>query len=113
LAMMGIYGVMAFAVSQRTREIGIRMTLGAAKEDVLKLVLANGARLILFGVVAGLVSALAMTRLLSSLLVGVGALDPLTFLGAAALLGAVALLACWLPARRAAKVDPMEALRYE
>jgi len=113
LAMLGIYGVMAFVVNQRTQEIGIRMALGAAKGDVLKLVLGQGARLAVIGIVAGLVCALAATRFLASVLVGVSALDPLTFGAASLLLGAVALLACYLPARRAMRVDPMEALRYE
>src|SRR5205823_3174071 len=113
LALVGIYGVMAFVVNQRTQEIGIRMALGAAKSDVLSLVLRQGLRLALLGLAAGLVCALAMTRLLSTVLVGVSALDPLIFGGASLLLGAVALLACYLPARRAAKVDPILALRCE
>ncbi len=113
LAMMGVYGVMAFAVSQRTREIGIRMALGAAKDDVLKLILMNGLRLTLGGLAVGLLAALATMPLLSSLLVGIGALDPWTFAAAGTLLVAVAMVAGWLPARRATRVDPMEALRYE
>jgi ABC-type antimicrobial peptide transport system permease subunit len=113
LAVVGIYGVMAFVVNQRTREIGIRMALGAAKSDVLRLVLGQGARLAVIGVAAGLACALAATRLLSSVLVGVSAVEPLTFGAASLLLAGVALLACYLPALRAARVDPMAALRNE
>jgi predicted permease len=113
LAVIGIYGVMAFNVSQRTQEIGIRMALGAVKSDVLKLVLGHGARLALIGIAVGMVGALAMTWLLSSLLVGVSAADPLTFVAASLLLCGTALLACYLPAWRATQVHPMKALRYE
>ena len=113
LAMMGTYGVMAFTAGQRTQEIGIRMALGAGKPDVMKLLLGQGARLAAWGVAGGLVGALAVTRLLSSLLIGVSAIDPLTFGLASLILGATVLLACWLPARRATNVDPVEALRWE
>jgi putative ABC transport system permease protein len=113
LATMGLYSVMAYAVSRRTREIGIRVALGAQSRDVLKLVIRQGLILVLAGIVIGLAGALALTRFLSSALYGVSANDPLTYLGVAALLALVALLACWIPARRAAKVDPMIALRYE
>jgi ABC-type antimicrobial peptide transport system permease subunit len=113
LAVCGIYGVLAYAVTQRQREIGIRMALGAQRRNVLSLVLGQGMKLALAGAAIGIVGALALTHVIRSLLYGITPTDPLTFAGVALLLIGAALLACWLPARRAAKVHPMEALRCE
>jgi predicted permease len=113
LSMVGLYGVLAFAVSERRREIGIRMALGAEAHDVLRLVIAQGLRLALAGVVVGLLAAYGATRLIKSLLYGVSATDPLTFIVSALVLLVVASLACWIPARRATKVDPLIALRCD
>ena len=113
LAMVGIYGVIAWTVRQRTREIGVRMALGAQRGAVLALVLQNGLKLAGVGIALGLIGATVLTQLLRGLLFGVGPIDPVTFSVTPLLLLCVALLACWLPARRGARVDPMEALRYE
>jgi putative ABC transport system permease protein len=113
MSCVGIYGVISFLATERTHEIGVRMALGAERRDVLRMVVGEGAKMATIGIAFGLVAALGLTRLMAKLLFGISAHDPLTFVGVGALLGFVALAACYIPARRAAKVDPMVALRYE
>ena len=113
LAGVGLYGVVSYSVAQRTREIGVRMALGAQRRDVLRLVMGDGVLLVFVGLAAGLLLAFAASRVVAGFLYGVGANDPLTFAAVPLVLGAIALFAGYLPARRATKVDPMTALRYE
>jgi len=113
LASIGIYGVMSYAVTQRTSEIGIRLALGAERQNILSLVVGNGLRMTGLGLLIGILLALPLTRTLASLLFNIGSTDPLTFLGVVVVLAAVALLATYLPARRASRIAPVEALRHQ
>jgi putative ABC transport system permease protein len=113
LAAVGIYGVLSYSVAQRTHEIGIRMALGAQRRDVLKLTVGQGLRLVFVGLVIGLIAAFVLTRVMSSLLFGVSATDPTTFVAISLILIGVALLASYIPALRATKIEPMVALRYQ
>lgn len=113
LATVGIYSVISYSVSRRTHEIGIRVSLGASRADVLRLVLRQGMMLAALGLVIGIIGALALSRLMSAVVYGITASDPLTFLAVSLLLACVALLACYIPARRAMRVDPAVALRHE
>jgi len=113
LASIGVYGVLAYAVSQRTQEIGVRMALGASRQNVFTLIVSQGARLAGVGILCGVVGAAAVTRVVTSLLYNVSATDPISFIGTAAFLAFVALIASYLPARRATSVDPIVALRAE
>jgi putative ABC transport system permease protein len=113
LAAVGIYGLMSYSVNQRVHEIGLRLALGAERGDVLHLILSEAAKIVVLGVVIGISTALLLTRIMASLLFGVTATDPVTLSAVAALPLLVAFLACYIPARRAMRVDPMVALRYE
>jgi predicted permease len=113
LAVVGVFGVVSYAAAQRTHEIGIRMALGAGRRDILRLVLGQGVRLVAIGVALGVAAAWGLTRAMAKLLIGVSSTDPLTYVGAVAILVAIALLACYIPARRASRVEPLVALRYE
>jgi putative ABC transport system permease protein len=113
LASVGIYGVMSYLVSQRTREIGVRMALGATTRDVLRMIVEQGLKRVVSGVALGVLGSLLLTLAIASLLFGISSTDPLTFAGVALLLTVIALLACFIPARRAARTDPMIALRRD
>ena len=113
LVAVGIYGVLAYSVTQRTRELGIRIALGATARDVLQLIVGQGMKLVLIGITIGLAAVFVLHRLIEKLLFGVSPTDPLTYAVIALLLIGVALLACWIPARRATRVDPLVALRSE
>jgi ABC-type antimicrobial peptide transport system permease subunit len=113
LSAIGVYAVISYLVSQRTREIGVRVALGAQRSDVLRLILGDGARLTFLGAAIGLAASLGLTRLLAKMLFGVRASDPVTLIVVTVILSAVAFLACYIPALRATRVDPMVALRYE
>jgi predicted permease len=113
LGVVGVYGVVSFTASQRTREIGIRLALGANSSDILRLVWKQGIRLVIVGIVVGMIAAWSLTRAMAHMLAGVSPGDPLTYITVTVLMSAVGLLACWIPARRAMRVDPMVALRYE
>ena len=113
LGIVGLYGVVAYSVSRRTREIGVRMALGAERRSVVLMILRQAGKMVTLGVVVGQLASLGVSRLMASMLFGVNSYDPLTFVAVAVTLPAVAMVACYVPARRASRVDPMVALRYE
>jgi ABC-type antimicrobial peptide transport system permease subunit len=113
LAVIGVYGIVSFGIVQRSREMGIRAALGADRNDILKLALGTGLAMISTGVILGVASAWALTRTMAKLLIGVSGSDPVSYTTAVVVISAVALFACWIPARRATRVDPLVALRYE